>query len=271
MSSSYTEKLYPKRERTKTTKFEEFYTGFSKKQQNPCNIKEVNEKDANIDGSQGTSNQLGNDHLAKESTFNVSSGLINDITLELKIIKDISDKPTPAYLFESITDSSESDYESVVVEGDCLQVIPMPKRLKESVESRRYKNSSAEMDDIPLSKMFGNNIIGPFQNGKDGKLKRRVGRPRKHPIVHDKVKRPVGRPRKEPSQTENKVGKRKRGRPAIMVPYYNAYPLSSRYAVDDDDETDPVSQHIIIKVFKKYLHTFMNTFFKNRFKTKLKL
>ena len=287
------EKLYPKRERTKTEKFEEFFTGFKKNsraEESAESVSDSNEVEVTVDTIDGSTvsnksdekyHYLSNvsqgeiltndiDQTTVDDVRSSSSALavpedvvseltdnalIKDITVELEIIRDVSNKTPPPYLLESTKQSSESDdCESVIEDGVRLELVRIPKRLRGCLMRDNNQRSLDVDDDIPLSQIFGNSVGdgtgGLLRLGKDGNLKRPVGRPRKHPLVINKVKRPVGRPRKEHSQTDNNKAstnqqqKRKRGRPpSLFVPsaYYGAYSQSSFFEVDDDDERDPVS------------------------------
>ena len=278
------EKLYPKRERTKTAKFEEFFTGFTKKGQSeeqvdtaPDNnkaaieLKEENNKadllenkmktneKAILDSSQMENPTNNNNDQSMIQDFELSdTDLTEDITIEMEIIRDLSNKTPPSSLLDSKQSSESDSCESVIEDGERLELIRIPKRIRRYIRQQQQqqqqqrqhlqeKNNPEIDDDIPLSRIFNTSISGQLRLSEDGKVKRPVGRPRKHPIVINKVKRPVGRPRKEPTEshkTANPQQKRKRGRPpSLFVPsqYYDAYAQSSFFDVEDDDERDPVS------------------------------
>ena len=323
--NSAREKLYPKRERTKTAKFEEFFTGFTKKGQleeqkletAPDSSKAAETKEDTTNNADSTENEMKmnekadkmDDSLKGEPDENNEQSIIQDnicgvvtssssstspsteavkdqqkvseltgttltkdITIEIEIIRDPSNKTPPSSLLESIKQSSESSdsCESVIEDGERLELIRIPKRMRGLIRQQQQQQQPEDNpeidDDIPLSRIFNTGINGPLRLSEDGnKVKRPVGRPRKHPIIVNKVKRPVGRPRKEPAdKTANPQQKRKRGRPpSLFVPsqYYGAYTQSSFFEVEDDDERDPVSISFLCLLFMKLQYSTVLIFF----------
>jgi len=133
--------------------------------------------------------------------------LLRDIESAIDVVKVDGQVPSSSLLagFDWTCSSSSEENEVVVTDEDvCLTRIRIPKHILNNdsrfVRAGQKRPTPAEIDDIPLSRLVGRNVLtGPLRIGKDGKLKRPVGRPRKNPVVINKVKRPVGRPRKEQS------------------------------------------------------------------------
>ena len=139
-----------------------------------------------------TKNEVTNDnHDATVKKDPLESELSSDILLrdiECRIEVVNVDRQLPSLPdFDSYA-SSSSESEMVVTDDDVyLTRVRIPKHiLNKDSSSARHKRpkTTPGIDDIPLSRLVGKRgPTGPLRIGKDGKLKRPVGRPRKNPVV----------------------------------------------------------------------------------------
>lgn len=130
----------------------------------------------------------------KRDSFVDSEMLLKNLDVDIDVVTVTNTIENRRLMSISTTsDESFSECESVYTEdGDKLIHVRIPEKIKQYIQkgSKSNKSETPENDDIPLIQLRKNSVsLGTV-------FKRSVGRPRKHPIVVNKIKRPVGRPRK---------------------------------------------------------------------------